>query len=34
MNVGVDIKAQIQEYGKEVEHLNSSNAPSPYQFKK
>ena len=33
-NVGVDIKAQIQEYGKEVEYLNSSSAPTPYQFKK
>jgi branched-chain amino acid aminotransferase len=33
-NVGLDIKAQIQEYGKEVEHLSSSSAPSPYQFKK
>jgi len=33
-NVGLDIKAQIQEYGKEVEYLSSSSAPSPYQFKK
>jgi branched-chain amino acid aminotransferase len=33
-NVGLNIKAQIQEYGKEIEHLNSSIAPSPYQFKK
>jgi branched-chain amino acid aminotransferase len=33
-NVGLDIKSQIQEYGKEVAHLSSSNAPSPYQFKK
>ena len=32
-NVGVDIKAQIQEYGKEVAHLNSD-APTPYQFKR
>jgi branched-chain amino acid aminotransferase len=31
-NVGMDIKSQIQEYGKEVAHLNS-NAPTPYQFK-
>ena len=31
-NVGVDIEAQIKEYGKEVAHLNS-NAPTPYQFK-
>ena len=33
-NVGLNIKAQIQEYGKEVEYLNSSDAPTPYQFKK
>ena len=33
-NVGLDIKSQIQEYGKEVKHLSSSNTPSPYQFKK
>ena len=33
-NVGLDVKAQIQEYGKEVEHLSSSSATSPYQFKK
>ncbi len=32
-NVGVDIKAQIKEYGKEVSILNSD-APSPYQFKR
>ena len=32
-NVGVDIKKQIQNYGKEVEKL-SSKAPTPYQFKK
>ncbi len=32
-NVGVDIEAQIKEYGKEVEHL-SSDAPTPYQFKR
>ena len=32
-NVGLDIKGQIQEYGKEVAHLNSD-APSPYQFKR
>ena len=33
-NVDIDIKSQIQEYGKEVELLNSSDSPSPYQFKK
>ena len=32
-NVGVDIRAQIEEYGKEVAHLNSD-APTPYQFKR
>jgi branched-chain amino acid aminotransferase len=32
-NIGLDIKSQIQEYGKEVEHLNSD-TPTPYQFKK
>jgi branched-chain amino acid aminotransferase len=32
-NVGLDIQKQIQEYGKEVECLNSD-APSPYQFKR
>jgi branched-chain amino acid aminotransferase len=32
-NVGLNIQKQIQEYGKEVEYLNSS-APSPYQFKR
>ena len=32
-NVGVDIKNQIMEYGKEVDYLNSG-APTPYQFKK
>jgi len=32
-NVGLDIQKQIQEYGKEVAHLNSD-APSPYQFKR
>ena len=32
-NVGIDIKKQIQDYGKEVEKL-SSKAPTPYQFKK
>jgi len=31
-NVGVDIKQQIIEYGKEVAHFNSD-APTPYQFK-
>jgi len=32
-NVGVDIRAQIEEYGKEVARLNSD-APTPYQFKR
>jgi branched-chain amino acid aminotransferase len=32
-NVGLDIRGQIEEYGKEVAHLNSD-APSPYQFKR
>jgi branched-chain amino acid aminotransferase len=32
-NVGLDIKNQILEYGKEVAHSNSD-APSPYQFKR
>ena len=32
-NVGVDIEAQIREYGKEVKDLNSD-APTPYQFKR
>ncbi len=32
-NVGLDIRKQIEEYGKEVQHLNS-NTPTPYQFKK
>jgi len=32
-SVGLDIKRQIIEYGKEVAHLNSD-APSPYQFKR
>jgi len=31
-NVGVDIRKQIQDYGKEVSSLNSK-SPSPYQFK-
>jgi branched-chain amino acid aminotransferase len=31
-NVGLNIKKQIQDYGKEVIDLNKS-APSPYQFK-
>jgi hypothetical protein len=31
-NVGLDIQGQIQEYGKEVAHINSD-APTPYQFK-
>lgn len=31
-NVGINIKKQIQDYGKEVIDLNNS-APSPYQFK-
>jgi len=30
-NVGLDIKNQILEYGKEVDNLNSD-SPSPYQF--
>ena len=30
--VGLDIEAQIIEYGKEVAHINN-NAPTPYQFK-
>lgn len=33
-NVGVDIKNQILEYGKEVQDLNDSNASTPYQFKR
>jgi len=32
-NVGLDIKKQILEYGKEVAHLNSG-SPTPYQFKR
>jgi len=32
-NVGIDIQKQIEDYGKEVAHLNSDN-PTPYQFKK
>ena len=32
-NVGLDIKKQIQDYGKEISKFNSD-APSPYQFKK
>ncbi|MBT6030924.1 MAG: branched-chain amino acid aminotransferase [Crocinitomicaceae bacterium] len=32
-NVGVDIKGQIQEYGKEVAYLNTE-ATTPYQFKR
>jgi len=32
-NVGLDIQGQIQEYGREVVHLNS-NTSSPYQFKR
>jgi len=32
-NVGLDIKTQILEYGKEVVHINSE-APTPYQFKR
>ena len=32
-NVGINIKQQIQNYGKEVNDLNMS-APNPYQFKK
>jgi branched-chain amino acid aminotransferase len=32
-NVGLDIKEQIIEYGKEVDLINSK-APTPYQFKK
>ena len=32
-NVGLDIKGQILEYGKEVAH-QYSDAPSPYQFKR
>lgn len=32
-NVGLDVEAQIKEYGKEVESLNSKD-PTPYQFKK
>lgn len=32
-NVGLDIEAQIKEYGKEIAHLNSD-APTPYQFKR
>jgi len=32
-NVGLDIRAQIQEYGKEVECLNSDTS-TPYQFKR
>jgi len=33
-NVGVDIVKQIKDYGKEVEGLEQSDAPTPYQFKK
>ena len=32
-NVGLDIREQIQEYGKEVEQINSD-VTSPYQFKR
>jgi branched-chain amino acid aminotransferase len=32
-NVGLDIKKQIQDYGKEISKFNSD-APNPYQFKK
>jgi branched-chain amino acid aminotransferase len=32
-NVGLDIRAQIQEYGREVECLNSDTS-TPYQFKR
>jgi len=32
-NVGLNIKEQIQEYGKEVAHINSD-SPTPYQFKR
>jgi branched-chain amino acid aminotransferase len=32
-NVGLDIRKQIEEYGKEVKHLNSD-IPTPYQFKR
>jgi len=32
-NVGIDIKRQIQDYGKEVENLEND-SPTPYQFKK
>ena len=32
-NVGLDIRKQIEEYGKEVEYLKS-NTSSPYQFKR
>ena len=32
-NVGLDIRKQIEEFGKEVDKLNL-NKPSPYQFKK
>lgn len=32
-NVGIDIQQQIEDYGREVQVLNSQ-APTPYQFKK
>ena len=32
-NVGLDIRKQIEEYGKEVNYLNS-NSTTPYQFKR
>ena len=32
-NVGLDIRHQIEEYGREVFHLNSD-SPTPYQFKR
>lgn len=33
-NVGVDIQRQIQDYGLEVQALQQTNAPTPYQFRR
>ena len=33
-NVGLDIVKQIRDYAKEISEPSSSNAPTPYQFKK
>ena len=33
-NVGINIVQQIRDYAEEVENLQQSNAPTPYQFRK